>query len=70
MINVRKKDGETSSSLFYRFSKKIQHSGVLREAKKRQFHKRNENRLKRKLSAIYKFEKKKEVEKNKKMGLI
>lgn len=70
MVYVTKKDGETSSSLFYRFSKKIQHSGVLREAKKRQFYKRNENRLKRKLSAIFRFEKKKEVAKAKKMGLI
>lgn len=70
MINVRKKEGETSNALFYRFSKKIQRSGVLREAKKRIFHKRNENRLKRKLSAIYKFEKQKEVAKNKKMGLV
>jgi len=70
MIHVRKKEGETSNALFYRFSKKIQRSGVLREAKKRRFYKRNENRLKRKLSAIYKFDKEKEVTKAKKMGLV
>lgn len=70
MIHVRKKEGETSNSLFYRFSKKIQRSGVLREAKKRIFYKRNENRLKRKLSAIYKFDKEKEVTKARKMGLV
>jgi ribosomal protein S21 len=70
MLSVRKKEGETGSSLLYRFTKKIRQSGVLKETKKRRFYKRSQNRAKRKLAAIYREEKKKEVEKAKKMGII
>jgi len=69
-MQVRKKEGETIGSLMYRFSKKMQQSGVLREAKKRRFHKRPQSRVKKKLAALYRAEKKKEVEKAKKMGLL
>ncbi|MBI3045975.1 MAG: 30S ribosomal protein S21 [Candidatus Harrisonbacteria bacterium] len=67
---VRKKEGETTGSLLYRFSKKIQQSGVLKEAKKRRFRARPKNRLKRKIAALYRVEKQKEVEKAKKLGLL
>lgn len=69
-MQVRKKDGETIGSLLYRFSKKVQQSGILKEAKKRRFHKRSQNRNKRKLAAMYREEKMKEVTKDKKMGLL
>jgi len=67
---VRKKEGETTGSLLYRFSKKIQQGGVLKEAKRRRFRGRPQNRLKRKIAALYRVEKQKEVEKAKKMGLL
>ena len=67
---VRKKDGETTGSLLYRFSKKIQQGGVLKEAKKRRFYARPKNRVTRKLAALYRVEKQIEVEKDKKMGLV
>jgi len=67
-IQVRRKEGESASSFLYRFSKKIQQSGVLREAKKRRFKKRNVNRNKRKTSALYKSKKMKEVLAAKKLG--
>ncbi len=67
---VRKKEGETIGSLLYRFSKKVQQSGILKEAKKRRFFKRSQNRNKRKLAAMYREERMKEVVKNKKMGLV
>lgn len=70
MLSVRKKEGETGGSLLYRFTKKIRQGGVLSEAKKRRFYKRSQNRSKRKLAAIYREEKKKEVAKAKKMGLL
>lgn len=67
-MEVRKKEGENPNSLIFRFLKRVQQTGVLREAKKRRFHDRPMNRLKRKLSALHREEKKIEVEKAKKLG--
>lgn len=68
-VEVRKKEGESASSMLYRFTKKVQQSGILKEAKKRRFHKRNESKLKRKLSAIHRVEKKQEMERMRKLGI-
>lgn len=67
-MEVRKKEGEAVGSLIYRFIKKVQQTGVLREAKKRRFHSRIQNRLKRKLSALHREQKKGEMERAKKLG--
>lgn len=69
-MQVRKKEGENLGSLLYRFSKKVQQSGILKEAKKRRFYHRPKNRVKRKLAALYREQKKLEVAKAKKMGLL
>ncbi len=66
---IKRKEGESVSSLLYRFSKKVQQSGVLREAKKRRYHDRSVSRIKRKLSALHRVSKKKETERLKKLGL-
>lgn len=68
-IKVKRKEGETPSSLIYRFSKRVQHSGVLKEAKKRRFSSRRQNRAKRLVSALYREKKKAEMERMKKLGL-
>lgn len=70
MIEIRKKENEAPSSLLYRFTKKVQQGGVLKEAKSRRFRHRPENRLKRKLGAIYRFQKQEEVKKAKKLGTL
>jgi len=69
-IEVKKREGESASTLIYRFTKKIQRSGVLREAKKRRFHDRPSNRRKVRLSAIYRGKKKAEFLKARKMGIV
>ena len=69
-MQVRKKEGEHIGSLLYRFSKKVQQAGILAEAKRRRFRGRPQSRLKRKLSALYRAEKQKEVAQSKKMGLL
>ncbi len=68
MAEVKKREGESTNSLIFRFIKRVQQTGVLREAKKRRFHSRTQNRLKRKLSALHREEKRKEVEIAKKLG--
>ena len=67
-VGVKKREGESSSTLAYRFSKKVQQSGVLREFKKRRFHPRPENRNRRRKSALRREEKRREVERSKKLG--
>jgi len=69
-MQVRKKEGETIGSLLYRFSKKVQQSGVLKEAKRRRFHGRPKNRNKKRLAALYRARKQEEVAKAKKLGLL
>ncbi|PIR89112.1 MAG: hypothetical protein COU07_02690 [Candidatus Harrisonbacteria bacterium CG10_big_fil_rev_8_21_14_0_10_40_38] len=68
-VDVRRKEGETSNALIYRFLKKTQQSGVLKEAKKRRFHSRPESKIKRRQSAIHRSKKRVEYEKAKKMGI-
>lgn len=67
-MEVRKRENEATGSLIYRFIKRVQQTGVLREAKRRRFHDRTQNRLKRKLSALHREGKKREMEKAKKLG--
>ena len=69
-IEIHKKDNENPSSLISRFLKKIQQSGVLREARKRRFYARTINRNKRRLSAIHREIKKAEMKQQKKLGLF
>lgn len=69
MIEVRKKDKrESSESLIRRFSRRIQQSGVLVEARKSRF--RTEDRTRREMRerAMYRLKVKKVVDKLKKMG--
>jgi ribosomal protein S21 len=69
-IEVRKKSGESSSTLLFSFLKRVKRSGVLREARARRFHHRKTSRLKRRLSAIHKNKKRGELERARKLGLV
>jgi ribosomal protein S21 len=69
-MEIKRRQGESISAFLYRFSKKIQQSGVLREAKKRKFHGRTISRTKRKASAMHREFKKREFEKAKKSGTL
>ena len=68
-IEVKRKEGESPNALLFRFTKRVKRSGVLREANKRRFRHRATNRMKRRLSALHRDEKKKELERLKKLGL-
>jgi len=56
-ITVRKKEGEQGNSLLYSFTRRVKRSGILREVRKRRFHDRPTSRIKRKLSAIHREDK-------------
>jgi len=69
-MEVRRRKGESISAFLYRFQKRVQQSGILREAKKRKYRDRPISKLKKRLSALHREQKKKEIEKMTKMGTI
>lgn len=69
-LELKRREGESLPSFLYRFNKRMQQSGVLREAKKRRFYARPANRLKRKRSALHRVRRIQERERAKKLGLL
>jgi ribosomal protein S21 len=69
-MEVKRREGESIGSFLYRFTKKMQRSGILREAKKRRFFARPVSKRKRRLSAIHRDKKKKQMERLRKLGKI
>jgi ribosomal protein S21 len=69
-MEIKRREGEPISAFLYRFSKKMQQSGILIEAKKRKRRNRSISKFKRRLSALHKEQKKKEVSKARKMGTL
>lgn len=67
-MKIQKQTRETSQSLVYRFTKAVQKSGVLIEARKRKFSQRNKSRNLQQRAALIREEKKKEYSKLKKLG--
>ncbi|HEY4498169.1 MAG TPA: 30S ribosomal protein S21 [Candidatus Paceibacterota bacterium] len=67
-ISIKRKEGESTSSLVYRFTKKVQQSGVLVEAKRRRFKKRAVNRNRRRRSALHRRRRSVEIERARKLG--
>jgi ribosomal protein S21 len=68
MIEVKKKDKETSESLIRRFSRRVQQSGVLLAARHGRFYEKPKSRRQVRQSALYRAKVKKEVDKLKKIG--
>jgi len=69
-IEARKKEGESGNSLLYAFTRKVKRSGILKEVRHRKFHDRPTSRIKRRLSALHREEKRVDVERQKKLGLL
>ncbi len=69
MIEVNKKEGESASNLFFRFTKKIRRSGVLIEVRKRRFYSKDANKRSVRGSAKHRGDKAKEIGRLKKLGL-
>lgn len=67
MIQVKKKDRETSESLIRRFSRRIQQSGVLMDARRSRFQTSKKTKIKQRQEAMYKVKIRKEIDKLKKL---
>ncbi|MBI1833664.1 MAG: 30S ribosomal protein S21 [Candidatus Andersenbacteria bacterium] len=70
MVEVRKRDNESTESLIRRFSRKVQASGVLLQAKKVRYYQRKKSKLKAREEAKRKSELLAEREKLIKLGLL
>lgn len=68
MIEVKKKDRESSESLIRRFSRRVQQSGVLVQARRSRFKTDKKSRREIREGAMYKDKVRKIVSKLKKMG--
>lgn len=68
MIEVKKKERETSESLIRRFSRRVQQSGVLMHARKTRFRLEEKSKQKKREEALYKEKIRKEIDKLKKLG--
>ena len=68
MIEIKKKEGESVNAFLYRFTKKVQRAGVIKESKKKRFHSRTQNSRARKESALYRLDKKQEMGKLRRLG--
>lgn len=69
IVEVKRREGESSNALLYRFMTKVKRSGVIMEMRKRRFRDRAINRMKRRASAIHREITKKDMERARKLGL-
>lgn len=70
MVEVRRRQNEGPESLFRRFSRKVQQSGVLLQARKIRFYTRKKSRAKQREEAQRRAELQKERERLIKLGEI
>lgn len=68
MVEVKRRDKETSESLFRRFSRQLQQSRVLLHARKNRFKTKEKSRRQLREGAVYRQKVKKEVDRLKKIG--
>ena len=69
MVEVKKKDNETSEGLIRRFTRSMQQSKILPKVRGKRFHSKKKNKGHLKKDAIYRIKVGKEADKLKRMGI-
>ncbi|OIP75922.1 hypothetical protein CO121_00250 [bacterium (Candidatus Gribaldobacteria) CG_4_9_14_3_um_filter_36_15] len=69
-LKVQKQDRESTQGLIRRFSQKMRKSGILLEARKKQFRRRGKSSQLKKRAALRREELRKRYEKLKKLGKL
>ena len=69
-IEVNKKERESTAAFLRRFTRRIQQSGVLLEARKSRFYTPPITKRQKRLRALHRIERQKEIERLKKLGKI
>lgn len=67
-LEVKRKEKESSQSLVHRFTKVVRQSGILLEARSKQFKKRAKSALSKKMSALRRVKLKAEKKRQDKLG--
>jgi len=70
VLEIKKRERETTQSLVRRFGRRVQQSGILIRARKNRFRKKAKSRQAKKKAAIRREELKKEYKKLKKLGKL
>lgn len=70
VIEIKKNPNENNASILRRFSRKVQESNIIQKVKNNRYNERKESKLKIKKSALKKMEKRKEIEKLRKLGKV
>ena len=70
VIEVKKTGNESNTNILRRFQRRVGESGIIRTVKKGRFNERKESLIKRKAWALERIDKRKRIEKLKKLGKI
>lgn len=70
MVEVRRRRGETFEGMVRRFTRRLQLSGRIKQAKKIRFHKGKKNKTELKKSALRRIELQRHYDKLKKLGQL
>lgn len=70
MVEVQKKENESTAGLIRRFSHRLQQSGNLSKARFHQFRKRPKSELSKKKAGLWRVERQKRIELLRKLGKI
>ena len=70
MVEVRKRDKETTGSLLRRFTRKVQQSKVLLEARTHSRRSRPKSKMKKRKDALKRLERRIEFERLRKLGKV
>ncbi len=69
-IEIKRKEKESVATFLRRFTRRIQQSGILIEARKSRFHQSPKTRREKRLAALHRIRRQKEFERLKKLGKI
>lgn len=69
-FQIQKKERETNQALIRRFTRRLKDSGIIIEAKKSQFRRKEKSAVMRKRAVLRKLEKQKEYVKLQKLGRV
>ena len=70
VIEVKKNPNENNASILRRFSRRVQESNIIQKVKGSRYNERKESKLKTKKSTLKRLEKRKGIEKLRKLGKI
>ena len=70
MVEVRKREKESTGSLLRRFTRKVQQSRILIQARRDEYRHRRKSKAKKRKDALKREEKRKEYDRLRKLGKI